>query len=82
MKAMIKEANQIKDKEERDRTINSIKMKQLLGVELRPDMYSLAVLNMFLMGDGSTHILCDDSLKNYSVILIILTFAMRSALHS
>ena len=66
MKAMIKEANQIKDKEERDRTINSIKMKQLLGVELRPDMYSLAVLNMFLMGDGSTHILCDDSLKNYS----------------
>ena len=56
----------IKDKEERDRTINSIKMKQLLGVELRPDMYSLAVLNMFLMGDGSTHILCDDSLKNYS----------------
>lgn len=48
MKAMIKEANQIKDKEERDRTINSIKMKQLLGVELRPDMYSLAVLNMML----------------------------------
>ncbi len=66
MKAMIKEANQIEDKEERDKRINNIKMKQLLGVELRPDMYSLAVLNMFLMGDGSTHILCDDSLRNYS----------------
>lgn len=66
MKAMIKDANQIEDKEEREAKINSIKMKQLLGIELRPDMYSLAVLNMFLMGDGSTHILCDDSLRNYS----------------
>lgn len=66
MKAMIKDANQIEAKEEREAKINSIKMKQLLGIELRPDMYSLAVLNMFLMGDGSTHILCDDSLRNYS----------------
>lgn len=66
MKQMVKEANQILDKNERDTKINSIKMKQLLGVELRPDMYALAVLNMILMGDGSTHILCDDSLKNYS----------------
>lgn len=66
MKQMVGEANQIADKTERDAKINSIKMKQLLGVELRPDMYALAVLNMILMGDGSTHILCDDSLKNYS----------------
>lgn len=66
MKAMLKEANKIEDKEERDNKINHIKMKQLLGIELRPDMYSLAVLNMFLMGDGSTHILCGDSLKDYS----------------
>ncbi len=66
MKAMIKEANQIEDKVKRDEKINSIKMKQLLGIELRPDMYSLAVLNMFLMGDGSTHILCEDSLKDYT----------------
>lgn len=65
MKQMIREANQIEDKVEHDAKINSIKMKQLLGVELRPDMYALAVLNMILMGDGSTHILCDDSLKNY-----------------
>ena len=43
MKAMIKDANQIEDKEEREAKINSIKMKQLLGIELRPDMYSLAV---------------------------------------
>lgn len=66
MKAMIKEANQIEEKEERDNKIRGIKMKQLLGIELRPDMYSLAVLNMFLMGDGSTHILCEDSLKDYT----------------
>ena len=66
MKQMVGEANKIADKAERDAKINSIKMKQLLGVELRPDMYALAVLNMFLMGDGSTHILCDDSIKNYS----------------
>lgn len=65
MKQMVREANQIEDKIERDAKINSIKMKQLLGVELRPDMYALAVLNMILMGDGSTHILCDDSLRNY-----------------
>ena len=66
MKQMVSEANQIEDKTERDEKINSIKMKQLLGVELRPDMYTLAVLNMILMGDGSTHILCDDSLRNYN----------------
>lgn len=65
MKQMVREANQIEDKTKRDAKINSIKMKQLLGVELRPDMYALAVLNMILMGDGSTHILCDDSLRNY-----------------
>ena len=65
MKQMVSQANQMENKEERDVKINSIKMKQLLGVELRPDMYALAVLNMILMGDGSTHILCDDSLKNY-----------------
>lgn len=66
MKQMVSEASKIEDKNERDAKINSIKMKQLLGVELRSDMYALAVLNMILMGDGSTHILCDDSLKNYS----------------
>lgn len=66
MKQMVGEANKIGNKTERDAKINSIKMKQLLGVELRPDMYALAVLNMILMGDGSSHILCDDSLRNYS----------------
>ncbi|MBP5369283.1 MAG: N-6 DNA methylase [Bacteroidales bacterium] len=65
MKQMVRDADNITDKTEHDAKINSIKMKQLLGVELRPDMYALAVLNMILMGDGSSHILCDDSLKNY-----------------
>lgn len=66
MKEMINDANKIEDKQERDSIINHIKMKQLLGIELRTDIYSLAVLNMFLMGDGSTHILNGDSLRNYS----------------
>ena len=66
MKEMIKEAEKITNREEREKKINDIKMNQLLGIELRPDMYTLAVLNMFLMGDGSTHILCGDSLKDYS----------------
>jgi hypothetical protein len=43
-----------------------IKIKQLLGIEKLPDMYLLAVLNMILMEDGSTNILHNDSLKDYS----------------
>ncbi len=66
MKAMIADANKIENKEQRDKKISHIKMKQLLGIELRPDMYTLAVLNMFLMGDGSTHVLCEDSLLDYT----------------
>jgi len=34
-----------------------IKAKQLLGVELLPSVYILAVLNMIMMGDGSSNIL-------------------------
>lgn len=42
---------------------DQIKLFQLLGIELRPDIYMLAVLNMILMGDGSSHILNEDSLQ-------------------
>ncbi len=38
-----------------------IKAEQLLGVELLPDIYMLAILNMILMGDGSSNILNEDS---------------------
>ena len=42
-----------------------IKAKQLLGLEILHEVYMLAVLNMILMGDGSSNIINDDSLKNY-----------------
>lgn len=43
-----------------------IKANQLLGLEILPDVYMLAVLNMILMGDGSSHILNMDSLREYT----------------
>lgn len=42
-----------------------IKAEQLLGLELLPDIYMLAILNMILMGDGSSNILNSDSLKDF-----------------
>lgn len=42
-----------------------IKAKQLLGIEILPSVYMLAVLNMILMGDGSSNILNKDSLKEF-----------------
>ena len=42
-----------------------IKAEQLLGLELLPDIYMLAILNMILMGDGSSNILNKDSLHDF-----------------
>ncbi|MCM1128390.1 MAG: SAM-dependent methyltransferase [Alistipes senegalensis] len=42
-----------------------IKAKQLLGIELLPSVYMLAILNMILMGDGSSNILNKDSLLDF-----------------
>ena len=42
-----------------------IKHEQLLGIELLPDIYMLAVLNMILMGDGSSNIVNENSLTEY-----------------
>ena len=36
-----------------------IKVNQLLGIEILPEIYMLAILNMILMGDGSSNILND-----------------------
>lgn len=43
----------------------SIKANQLLGLELLSSVYMLAILNMILMGDGSSNILNQDSLKSF-----------------
>lgn len=42
-----------------------IKAEQLLGLEVLPSVYMLAILNMILMGDGSSNILNLDSLKHF-----------------
>lgn len=42
-----------------------IKAKQLLGIELLPSVYMLAILNMIMMGDGSSNILNKDSLTDF-----------------
>lgn len=43
-----------------------IKAEQLLGLEVLPSVYILAVLNMILMGDGCSNILNNDSLEDYN----------------
>lgn len=43
-----------------------IKAKQLLGLEILPNIYMLAILNMILMGDGSSNILNKNSLKDFN----------------
>lgn len=42
-----------------------IKARQLLGIEVLPSVYMLAILNMILMGDGSSNILNKDSLTEF-----------------
>lgn len=42
-----------------------IKAEQLLGLEMLSSVYMLAILNMILMGDGSSNILNKDSLADF-----------------
>lgn len=43
-----------------------IKANQLLGLEILSSVYMLAILNMILMGDGSSNILNKDSLTDFN----------------
>lgn len=43
-----------------------IKANQLLGLEILSSVYMLAILNMILMGDGSSNILNKDSLRDFN----------------
>lgn len=66
MKLMIKDAEErIKSPKELNEKISKIKYQQLLGIEKRSDIYLLAVLNMILMGDGSSNIIHKDSLTEF-----------------
>ena len=62
---LIDAKNNIKSPEELAQKELDIKAKQLLGIELLPSVYMLAILNMILMGDGSSNILNEDSLKDF-----------------
>ncbi len=67
MKLMIKDAEErIKSPAELEKKIRKIKDEQILGIEKRVDIYMLAVLNMILMGDGSSNIVNEDSLTEFS----------------
>lgn len=44
----------------------AIKANQLLGLEILSSVYMLAILNMILMGDGSSNILNKDSLTDFN----------------
>ncbi len=60
---LIDAKKRIKSPDELKSKTAEIKAKQLLGLEILPGVYMLAILNMILMGDGSSNILNDDSLK-------------------
>lgn len=58
-KLNITSANKLIEKEK------EIKASQLLGLEILPSISMLAILNMILMGDGSSNILNKDSLTDF-----------------
>ena len=65
MEIMIRDAEKkCKTKEELEEKVRRIKEEQLLGTEILGNVYILAVLNMILMGDGSSNINQGDSLKD------------------
>ncbi len=63
---LIDAKEKIKSPDEFARKSAQIKATQLLGLEILSEVYMLAILNMILMGDGSSHILNMDSLKEYN----------------
>lgn len=62
---LIDAKNSIQSPEEIGIKTAKIKANQLLGLEILPSIYMLAILNMILMGDGSSNILNQDSLKDF-----------------
>lgn len=56
MHNMLEKSN---DKEQKQ----NIRQKQLHGIELRPNMFTIATTNMILRGDGKSNLINDDFLK-------------------
>ncbi|MFK5975585.1 MAG: N-6 DNA methylase [Sulfurovum sp.] len=65
MNEMLEDAKSIKSPDKRIQKEVDIKAQQLLGIEILPEIYMLAILNMILMGDGSSNILNEDSIKDF-----------------
>ncbi len=66
MNEMLKDAkNNITSPQQLAEKETHIKAEQLLGLEVLSNVYMLAVLNMIMMGDGSSNILNEDSLKDF-----------------
>lgn len=66
MNEMLNDAKKsIKSPEELAQKEIEIKAEQLLGLELLSSVYMLAILNMILMGDGSSNILNKNSLTDF-----------------
>ncbi len=63
---LIDAKNTIKSPQELAAKTAEIKANQLLGLEILSSVYMLAILNMILMGDGSSNILNKDSLKDFN----------------
>lgn len=67
MNEMIVDAKEtIKSPEKFAEKSAEIKATQLLGLEILSSVYMLSILNMILMGDGSSNILNKDSLKDFN----------------
>ncbi len=66
MNEMLNDAkNNIKSPDELAKKTLKIKANQLLGLEILSNIYMLAILNMIMMGDGSSNILNMDSLQDF-----------------
>ncbi len=64
MNEMLNDARaKIKSPDELYKKEVEIKANQLLGLEILSSVYMLAVINMIMMGDGSSNIINEDSLK-------------------
>ena len=67
MNEMLKDANEkIKSPDALALKSAEIKANQLLGLEILSEVYMLAILNMILMGDGSSNIINRDSLREFN----------------
>ncbi|WP_104578315.1 HsdM family class I SAM-dependent methyltransferase [Helicobacter felis] len=66
MNKMLKDCEEkITEPRARADKINKIKNEQMLGIEKNTEIYLMGILNMLLLGDGSTNFLHRDSLEDF-----------------